>query len=237
MARIARGPQGQHTFHILSRGNGRGTVFRNPAEYRDFIELLKKASQRVKVDVYAFALMPNHFHAVVRPHEDNGLSRLMQWWLTSYVRRVHKRNDSSGHLWQGRFKSFPVQDDEHLLTVLRYVLLNPVRAQLSSSPWDWEWTSLRFSELVSPWPVQLPHPLAHWLREQLAPEELEQLRGCVHRRAPFGDPAWTDKLVKAGGLESTVRPVGRPRRQREDSPARGASWPRESEARTFAEAA
>ena len=94
--------------------------------------------------VQAYCLMPNHFHLVLRPRADGDLSRFMQWLLTSHVRRYHRHYHSSGHVWQGRFKAVPIQDDEHLLTVLAYVEANPLRARLVPKGTDWLWSSLRF---------------------------------------------------------------------------------------------
>ena len=142
--------------HVLNRGNGRAKVFHSVGEYDDFIALLAEARERYAVEVLAFCVMPNHFHLVTRVEEVGQLSAMMQWWLTSQVRRYHRRHRSSGHVWQGRFKSFPVQEDEHLLTVLRYVLLNPCRARLVQSPWEWRWSSLWFDEMLAPWPVEPP---------------------------------------------------------------------------------
>lgn len=97
--------------------------------------------------------MPNLFHVVLEPAHQTALSQFMQWLLTSHVRRYHQHYGGSGHVWQGQFKSFPVQRDEHLITVLRYVLQNPVRAGLSSTPREWLWSSLRRPQVVDPWPV------------------------------------------------------------------------------------
>ena len=98
-----------------------------------FLSLLVEAKKRHRVKLFGFCLMPNHFHLVLEPTHQTALSQFMQWLLTSHVRRYHQHYGSSGHIWQGRFKSFPVQRDGHLMTVLRYVLQNPVRAGLSST--------------------------------------------------------------------------------------------------------
>ena len=89
----------------------------------------------------AWCLMPNHFHLVLWPHGDGDLSRWMQWLLTSHVRRYHRHYHGSGHVWQGRFKAFPIEEDEHLWTVLRYVERNALRANLVRRAEDWPWSS------------------------------------------------------------------------------------------------
>lgn len=104
--------------------------------------MLAEAKKRESVKLFGFCLMANHFHLVVEPAHPTALSQFMQWLLTSHVRRYHQHYGTSGHVWQGRFKSFPVQRDEHLITVLRYVLQNPVRAGLSNTAREWPWSSL-----------------------------------------------------------------------------------------------
>lgn len=196
---------------MLSRGNGRATVFHSPSEYHDFIALLDEARGRHAVDVLAFCVMPNHFHLVARVEDSAELSAMMQWWLTSHVRRHNKRHSASGHLWQGRFKSFPIQEDEHLLTVLRYVLLNPLRAQLVQSPWEWRWSSLWFDDMLATWPVEPPLPMREWLAEPVEDELHEDVRTSIRRGAPFGDELWRAEAARSWGLEATLRPRGRPK--------------------------
>ena len=134
----------------------------------------------------------------------------MQWLLTSHVRRYHKHYGSSGHVWQGRFKSFPVQRDEHLLMVLRYVLQNPVRSGLAASVDDWPWSSWCRSELADPFPVEVE---VNWLAqvdEPLSASQLASIRESVNRQRPFGESDWQTKIASQFGLGSTMRPRGRP---------------------------
>lgn len=196
--------------HVLNRGNARATVFHTPSEYFDFVGLLGEARKQFAVEVLAFCIMPNHFHLVTQTHDGAELSALMQWWLTSHVRRHHKRKGTSGHVWQGRFKSFPVQEDHHLLTVLRYVLLNPARARLVQDPWAWRWSSLWFDELVSPWPVLWPGDMRQFLAGPVDEERDARLALAIRRGAPYGDPHWRAEIAKVGGLEATLNSQGRP---------------------------
>jgi putative transposase len=132
--------------------------------------------------------------------------------MTSHGRRYHRHYRSHGHVWQGRFKSFPIQQDAHLLTVLRYVVRNPVRAQLVASVTQWPWSSLQHPTLVDPLPVPLS---ADWLRlveQPLFDHELTTLRTCLNRQAPFGSSDWLVQFTGLAGLESTLRPRGRPRK-------------------------
>ncbi|MFA7534723.1 MAG: transposase [Desulfuromonadales bacterium] len=117
----------------FERGNGRAEVFHKPADFAAFIKLIGVAKERFPVKVIAYCLMSNHFHLLAKPTEGEDLSRWMQWLMTTHVRRYHRHYGTSGHVWQGRFKSFIVQQDDHLLTAIRYVEGNPVRAGMVSS--------------------------------------------------------------------------------------------------------
>src|SRR5262245_29683195 len=148
MPRTARASVGDVAYHVINRGNGRMRVFHRDPDYAAFVRLLADANERflrqtrTSMRVLCYCLMPNHFHLVLWPRRDGDLSRWMQWLLTAHVRRYHRLRGSSGHVWQGRFKAFPIQQDEHLLTVIRYVERNPVRARLVKCTEDWPWSSL-----------------------------------------------------------------------------------------------
>ena len=217
MPRIPRGQQAGCAYHIINRGNGRAEVFHKGQDYESFLSLLVAAKARHPVKLFGFCLMPNHFHLVLEPAHQTVMSQFMQWLLTSHVRRYHKHYGGSGHVWQGRFKSFPVQRDEHLITVLRYVLQNPVRAGLSAFAKDWKWSSLHRSELVDPWPVA---DESQWLARLDAPlgePQLKFVRECVNRQRPFGRPDWQAQIASMFGLASTLRPRGRPRIDKKSS--------------------
>lgn len=217
MSRIARGLLAGQTYHILNRGNGGATVFHKHGDYQAFIELLGSAKARFPVRLFAFCVMPNHFHLVLQVETPGVLGPFMQWWLTSHVRRYRQHYGGSGHVWQGRFKSFPIQQDEHLLTVLRYVLWNPVRAGLVHQLREWRWSSLRAPALVDPCPVPLPADSTGWIDQPLSDREVDALRSCVTRQAPYGATEWQATIAAQVGLESTLRPRGRPPRPQKSS--------------------
>ncbi len=212
MPRIPRGQIVGHAYHVLNRGNARATIFHKDGDYRVFLDLLAAARTKFPVKVFGFCVMPNHFHLVVQPATADALSPFMQWWLTSHVRRHHRHYGSSGHVWQGRFKSFPIQQDEHLFTVLRYVLRNPVRAGLVKRAQEWPWSSFQHPSLVDPWPVPTLPSWKHWIDEPLGVHELNALRTCVSRQAPYGSPEWQVQIATTCDLHSTLRPRGRPRK-------------------------
>jgi putative transposase len=210
MPRIPRGQQAGYAYHVINRGNGRATVFHKDQDYEAFLSILSLAKARHPVKLFAFCVMPNHFHFVLEALHQRSLSQFMQWLLTSHVRRYHTHYGGSGHIWQGRFKSFPIQRDGHLLTVLRYVLQNPVRSDLAASVDAWPWSSWRRRELADPCPVE---PDADWVEkidDPLSAQQLISVRESVNRQRPFGELAWQTKTASQFGLESTLRSRGRP---------------------------
>jgi putative transposase len=212
MPRIPRGQVSGFAYHVINRGNGGATVFHKEEDYRAFLDLLTVAKTKYPVMFLGFCLMPNHFHLVVQPTTPEALSTFMQWSLTAHVRRYHKHYRSHGHVWQGRFKSFPIQQDEHLLTVLRYVLRNPVRARLTEKTGQWSWSSIQHSHLIDSIPISMPPDWNHLLDTPLSLQELSRIRTSVNRQAPFGSPNWQSMIAKLLGLVSSLTPRGRPRK-------------------------
>ena len=211
MPRIPRGQKPGYIFHVINRGNGQADVFHHDEDYLGFINLLTEAKTKFPIKILAFCLMPNHFHLVIQTLATRALSSFMQWFLTCHVRRYHRLYGSSGHVWQGRFKSFPIQQDEHLLVVFRYVLRNPVRAGLVDRAGQWFWSSSRYPEITAPWPIPEPKDFDDWVNQPLSSIELTHLRTCVNRQAPFGTQLWQKQVAKSSGLLSTLRPRGRPK--------------------------
>lgn len=218
MPRTARASVGGLCYHVINRGNGRARVFHSKADYADFLGLMRRASSRVPMRVIAYCLMPNHFHFVVWPHGDGDLSRWMHWLLTTHVRRYHQFRGTSGRVWQGRFKAFPIQQDRHLLIVMRYVERNPVRANLVGSATDWNWSSLArrksraARELISEGPLQRPPNWSNMVDTPHTEPEIEALRRCSAKSAPFGADTWVKDTAEQLGLQSSLRGPGRQRR-------------------------
>jgi putative transposase len=164
--------------------------------------------------------MTNHFHFVLWPHGDGDLSRWMQWFMTAHVRRYHRHYGTDGHVWQGRFKAFPIQQDEHLLTVIRCVERNPLRADLVQRVEDWRWSSLASlrADTSPSFLHSKPVPRGKgWLRSVNTAQteaELEAIRRHIARGAPFGSPNWQKATARRLGLESSLKPRVRPRKVR-----------------------
>lgn len=217
MPRIARGLTDGFVFHVLNRGNGKNDIFHKHGDYHAFIGVMAEAVEMFDVNFLAYCLMPNHFHLLLQPDRGIELSRMMQWLMTCHVRRYHQHYGTSGHVWQGRYKSFIVQEDEHLLTVIRYVEGNPVRSGLAKSANSWRWSSHQErlnnigGKILSDLPVVLPANWTEYVDGAMGTCEVERLRKSVNRQAPYGRDEWIKALCGALGLESTVRERGRPK--------------------------
>jgi putative transposase len=259
MPRPLRLALGGGCYHVINRGNGRAVVFHKEADFLAFERILSLACERIPMRLLGWCFMHNHFHLVLWPYKDGDLARWMQWVTTCHVRRYHRHYKGSGHVWQGRYKCFPCQPRGPLMSVLRYVERNPVRAGLVKRAQDWRFSSaaltgsgemgsgsanavpdpfslsarahrggqapFRNNAETEPDPDEPAKPLAHWLvrgpaerpepwlrfvnREEEA-EELARLRECVNRGSPFGDDKWRENAAMKLGLESTIRPRGRP---------------------------
>ncbi len=160
--------------------------------------------------ILAYCLMPNHFHLALWPRGDGELSRWMHWLMTTHVRRYLGRYRSSGHVWQGRFKAFPAQEDEHLLAVLRYIERNPLRAGLVERAEAWPWSSLRWLAAPERGPVRLePGTVPRgtlWLEgvnAVTADIDLEIIRQSVRRDRPFGTSGRTLERARSLRLETS----------------------------------
>jgi len=169
MARARRNFLDGGIYHILNRGNGKQDVFLKSEDYQSFVELLKESKERFSVKLYAYCVMPNHFHFVAECPKASEYSPWMQWLTTAHVRRYHKHYGGNGHIWQGRFKSFLIQRDEYLLMVMRYVEVNPLRAGLVDSSISWKWSSCaeRLGKappyLLDTSPIEIPRGWGEWV--------------------------------------------------------------------------
>lgn len=206
--------------HVINRGNDRKVVFRKTADYLAFLRYIFEAQLFVPMRILAFCLMPNHFHFVLWPESVEALSKFMHVLMNEHVHRYqqHYGTVGHGHIWQGRFKNFPIQNDVHLLRVLRYVEANASRANLIKRAEEWNWCSLATAR-ESGWPVLAESPVPRpddWIdhvNTYAARRELRQIRRSVRRGTPYGEREWTERVAKEYGLEFTLRSKGRPRKE------------------------
>jgi len=221
MPRRARISTGGLAYHILNRRVGRLALFDKPADYMAFENILNEAHERTGIRIAAYCLMPNHWHLLLWPRDDGELSEVMRWVTVTHTQRWHAHRESfgSGPVYQGRFRSFPVQTDEHFLTVARYVERNALRAKLVKRAGQWQWSSLwrwargdpKLLAFLSDWPVKRPRQWVGWVNRPETASELEDLRCSAQRGRPFGSQGWVVRVAKRLSLESTLRPRGRPK--------------------------
>jgi REP-associated tyrosine transposase len=185
-------------YHVLNRGNRRQTIFSQPVDYEMFLTTMADALEKVELAILAFAIMPNHFHLVVSPRVGTDISAFMRWFMNAHIRRHHRFRElwGTGHLYQGRFKAFPVQKDHHLQNVIRYVEANPLAAHLVARAEFWRWSSLSHPksedgrDLLSPWPIDRPDSWLDIVNARFPAEVLDHLRTSTRRAVPYGDPEW-----------------------------------------------
>jgi putative transposase len=221
MPRPPRADEAGGLYHALNRGNSRAEIFHTAADYETFEGIMWEGLERYDIQVFAFQLMPNHWHFVLRPNQDGEMSRFLRWITATHTMRYHAHYHTSGegHVYQGRFKSFPIQENEHFLTVCRYVERNALCAGLVARAEDWRWGSLwRWLQkpepdprLLSAWPISRLPGWVERVNKPLAERELESVRTSVKRGRPFGEASWIKSSARRLGLQSTLRPRGRPR--------------------------
>jgi putative transposase len=193
MARMARLIAPGLPHHITQRGNRRQETFFQEEDYQTYISNLAEWSRRCSVQIWAYCLMPNHVHLIAVPQSEEGLRRAIGEAHKRYSSHINSREGWRGHLWQGRFSSYPL-DEAYLLTVARYIEMNPVRAKLVKSPEKYPWSSASahlagrddslvkvrpLLDMVSEWESFLSGPLPN--REQ------HTLRRHERTGRPLGD--------------------------------------------------
>jgi len=207
---------------VLNRANARVTIFEDDADYQAFEKVLTEAVERTQTRLLAYCVMPSHWHLLVWPRKEGELSRFVGWLTLTHTQRwhAHRKSTGSGHVYQGRFKSFPVQEDGHFYTVARYVERNALRANLVRRVEEWRWGSLfrwqrgtaQAAQLLAAWPLPRKAGWTDHVKRPQTEVELKALRRSVQRGRPFGDEPWTERIVQRLALETTFRPRGRPRK-------------------------
>ena len=205
MARMPRVVIPGYPHHITQRGNRRQTTFFSEDDYAEYLQLLAAAKTKAEVSIWAYCLMPNHVHLVVVPEREDSLIALFKNAHRKYSRLINRRNGWTGHLWQERFNSV-VMDERHLLTAVRYIELNPVRAGLCAKPQAWAWSSVHahlqstddsivtvqpMLERISDWTEYLATPANE--------SELEKIRSHQSTGRPVGSDDFILRLEKLTG--------------------------------------
>ncbi len=224
MARQPRAAAPDIVYHVLNRANSREGIFLKDRDYVAFEKILLEAKEKFDMRILAFCIMPNHWHLILYPKTAESLPQFMRWITHTHTQRYHTHYHSIGygHLYQGRYKSFPVQDDDYFLQVCRYVERNPIRAGLAEKIGSWPWSSARIrahsspeqKKMLSDWPVEFPDYYEEWANTLSKDEEekLEKIRHAIKKGCPFGESEWVTNIARKLGLESTLRERGRPRK-------------------------
>lgn len=166
MARIPRNPVDNIPYHILNRANGKEQIFHKEKDYEAFLKILQEAKKKYPVDIFTLCLMPNHWHFSLGAEKGENISNFMRWITHTHTQRYHShyKTIGYGHLYQGRYKSFPIEKDNHFIQICRYIERNPIRAGLVKKAQNWKWSSLWIREygndeqkkLFSDWIVEMP---------------------------------------------------------------------------------
>lgn len=222
MPRRTRVRSAELVFHVLNRASRRTTLFASPDDYAAFERVLVEALARIPTRLLCYCVMPNHWHLVIWPRSDTELSRFMHWVTTTHARRWQRHRDTQGYgpVYQNRFKAVPVQDDDHLIRLCRYVERNALRAGLVARAEDWRWGSLwqrakdHHPVPLSLWPVPQPLEWVQIVNEPLTIDELSAIRASLQAGSPLGDPAWRAATARGLSLPENPRPRGRPRKEK-----------------------
>ena len=221
MPRIARIIAPGRPHHVTQRGTRRYRTFFGAADYAEYLDILRDKAERYAVDIWAYCLMPNHIHLIAVPETEEGLRRAIGTTHQLYSQRLNHRQRWKGHVWQGRFFSFPLSEN-HVLTTARYIELNPVRAKLAWTPEEWPWSSAlahvegRLTPLLKT--NALLERCPNW-RELLQEDVSELTAAAIDRHSvtglPFGDKDFVTALESAAGRPLSPRPRGRPPKNRD----------------------
>lgn len=211
---------GGNIYHAYNRGNAGGQIFVTPKDYVAFEHIVMEAKMLTKMRILAYCVMPNHWHFVLHPVNDGDMALFFHRLTVTHAKRWHMVRGSTGqgHIYQGTYKSNLCQDDVHFLRLARYVERNALRANLVLRAEDWQWSSgwrrqngsEQQQALLSEWPVDPPANYTETLNAPQSDEELVAIRTALKRGSPFGAGSWFDDMVREYGLESTLRPRGRP---------------------------
>jgi putative transposase len=198
-------------------------MFRKEADFEAFQDVIVEAHEKHPIRILSYCILSNHWQFVVWPEADGQLSEFFRWLAHTHAMRwrVSHRTVGYGHLYQGRFKSFPVQSDDPLLSLLRYIERKPLSAGLVEKAQMWRWGSLwsrvhgerALRAILSPWPTKRPSNWTARVNTPLTAKELERVRLSVERGQPYGEDDWVRRTVQKLGLMHTVRPEGRPRKE------------------------
>lgn len=211
--------------HIIQRGNNRTACFFADEDYQFYLEHLKQACKKHKVSLHAYVLMTNHVHLLLTPETSDGASHVMKQLGQRYVQYINRTYRRSGTLWEGRFRSCIVGEEDYFLACHRYIELNPVRAAMVDHPADYPWSSYRCNGQGQSDPLISSHPLYRQLgarsqqrqqayrelfRYQIEPGLIEQIRKASNGGYVLGTERFQQQIAKTVGQRTWRGKPGRP---------------------------
>jgi len=214
MGRNRRNPPGGYVYHVLNRANRRQTLFANHNDYEGFLQVVRETLIRHPIRILDYCIMPNHWHFMIWPEKNGQLAAFMHYLTATHATRWNIAHGlgGTGHVYQGGYKYFPVETDDHYFRAKRYVVRNALRACLVERAEHWRWSSLWLPAhfALCEGPLAVGSDWLNWVNEAPSDEELASLRRAVHRGSPFGNPDWQEQVALELDLMSTLRRRGRP---------------------------
>jgi len=226
MARLPRLTLPGYPHHIVQRGNNRQAIFADRTDYEALLGLLDEYSRKFHVAIHSYVLMSNHFHLLATPQTEDGVPQLLQAVGRSYVRLFNKRQQRTGTLWEGRYKSTLIQAERYLLACMVYIDLNPVRAGVVANPADYPWgsyahyTGRRADKLVTPHPLYWALGNTPFAREQaysdlvatgIGSQQQQALTESTFRGWALGEPDYVADLQRRTERRVSKSKAGRPK--------------------------
>jgi putative transposase len=230
MARLPRYTIPRQPQHIIQRGNNRQAIFAGEADYQFFRDVLVEAANKYGLTIHAYVWMSNHIHLLASPEFDNSISKVFQSVGRRYVQYFNFAHRRSGTLWEGRYRATIIDSEQYLLTLMRYIELNPVRAGIVRQPGDYLWSSYRFNAqgewgLNADWlapheeylrlgrsEAERQYTYRQLFESLISDNDLAEIRKCTHKSWALGGEQFKKQIEVLGQRRTSSKGVGRPRK-------------------------
>ena len=215
--------------HVIHRGNNRQQIFYSDKDYSFLVKTIREAKRQFNCMIYGYCFMPNHIHIIVQPSDMDSLSKMLKLVAGRYTRYVNKTYKRTGTLWEGRFKSSPIEQERYLLGCIRYIEMNPVKAKVVKDPEEYRWSSYRKRAFGEDDPIldldtyylELGETLQEraeayrkWFKESILEDEMNHIRKGIRNAIPIGSKDFINNLSQILGRNVVFRERGRPRREK-----------------------
>ena len=212
--------KGGVAYHVLNRANGKLRIFKKDQDFAAFEKIIAEGLEQFSIRLCGYCIMGNHWHMLLWPGDDEAMPDFMQWITATHAKRWHVAHGTTGigHIYQGRYKSFPIQHNWRYLKTMRYIENNPVRAEIAETAADWQWSSFACRTgankpfELDTGPVPIPENWAEIIRAEMPEKDCVKLANCIKRGCPYGEDDWVVNTAKELELESTLKKPGRPRK-------------------------